>query len=59
MLFLSHSVGAAFPLDERFIEKVGEIIRVPIRAQNDIAAATAIAAIGSAFRHKFLPPKTD
>jgi len=32
---------------------------VPIRAQNDLAAATAVAAIGSAFRHKFLPPKAD
>jgi hypothetical protein len=31
---------------------------MPVRAKNHIGAATAIAAIGSAFRHKFLPAKT-
>src|ERR1700675_3414103 len=58
MHFLAHSIAAAFRLDEGLVEKVREIINVPVRAQNHIAAATAIAAIGSAFRHKFLPPKT-
>jgi hypothetical protein len=31
---------------------------MPIRPQNDVAAASAIAAIRSTFGHKFLPPKT-
>jgi hypothetical protein len=31
---------------------------MPIRAQNHVAAAPAIPAIWSAFRHKFLAPKT-
>ena len=31
---------------------------MPIRSQNDVAAAPAITAVRSAFRHKFLPPET-
>jgi hypothetical protein len=55
---LSHPVRAALRFDDWFVEKIREIIHMPIRAQNHIAAASAIAAIRPAFRHKFLPPKT-
>ena len=59
MHFLSHAVPAAFGFDDRFVEKVGKIIGVSIRAQDNIAATAAIAAIRSAFRDKFLPSKAD
>jgi hypothetical protein len=52
-------VTAAFRLNDRFVEKVREIIDVPIRAENHIAAAPAVTTVGSTFRHKFLPPKAD
>src|SRR5437870_13275153 len=57
MHFLSHSVSAVLCFDDRLVEKVRETVNMPIRAQNDVAAATAVSAIGSTFRHKFLPPK--
>jgi len=57
--FLSHSVTATFRLDDRFVEKVREVIDVPICAENHIAAAPAVTTVGSTFRHKFLPPKAD
>ena len=58
MHLLPHPVAAIFRFDNRLIKKTREIIDVLIRTQNNIAAATAVAAIRSAFRHKFLPPKT-
>jgi hypothetical protein len=57
--FLPHTVAAALCLDNRFVKKVCEIVDVRISFQNDIAAAPAIAAVRTAFRHKFLPPETD
>jgi hypothetical protein len=46
-------------LNDRLVEEIGEIINMPIRSQDHVAAASAIAAIGPTFRHKFLAPKTD
>jgi hypothetical protein len=57
--FLSHSVTTAFRFDEWLVEKVGEIIDVPVCAENHISAAATVAAIRSTSRHEFLSPKTD
>jgi hypothetical protein len=51
-------MSAAFPFDQRFVEEAPQVIDMPIRAQNHIATAPAIAAIGSAFWDKLLPAKT-
>jgi hypothetical protein len=59
MHLFAHSVTAAFPLDDGLVEKVREIINVAVRAENHVAAAPAVSAIRSTFRHKFLSPKTD
>jgi Asp/Glu/hydantoin racemase len=59
MHFLSHSVSAVLCFDDRLVEKVREIIDVPICAENHLAAAPAVTTVGSTFRHKFLPPKAD
>ena len=59
MHFLSHSVATAFRLDDRLVKKVREIIDVPVGEQNHVAAASAIAAIRSTFRHIFLAPEAD
>ena len=56
--FLPHAVPAVFRLDDRLVEKVREIIDVNIGAKNHVAASATVAAIRSAFRHKFLPAKT-
>ncbi len=32
---------------------------MPIRSQNYVTAAPSVTAIGSAFRHEFLAPKTN
>src|SRR6476659_5394769 len=58
MHLLPLPVRAVLCLDDRLVEKIREIIDVNIRAENHVAAAAAIAAIGSAFRHEFLAPKT-
>ena len=58
MHFFSHAVSAVLRFDNRLVKKMREIIDMPIRAQNYVAAASAIPAIWSAFRHKFLAPKT-
>ena len=58
MHFLALPVAAVPGLDEGLIKKTREIIDMPIRSQNHVPAAPAITAIRSAFRHKFLPPKT-
>ena len=50
---------AALRLDQRLVEEVGQIIDMRIGFQNDIAAPATIAAVGSAFRYKFLAAKTD
>src|SRR6266566_4764306 len=55
----SHSVPAVPCLNDRLVKKIREIINMPVRLQNHVAAASAISAVGPAFRHKFLPPKTD
>ncbi len=51
-------VSALFRLDDRLVEKVGEIVGVNVGAKNDVAAATAITAIGTAARHELLAAKT-
>ena len=58
MHFLALPVAAVPGLDEGLIKKIREIIDMPIRSQNHVPAASAITAIRSAFRHKFLPSKT-
>src|ERR1700719_1489143 len=58
MHLLPHPVAAIFRFDDRLIKKAPKIIDVLIGTQNHVAAAAAVAAIRSAFRHKFLPPKT-
>jgi hypothetical protein len=44
--------------NNRLVEKIGEIIDVLVGPQDNVAAASAIATIWPAFRHKFLSPKT-
>ena len=58
MHFLSHPMPAVLRLYDRFVKKIREIVDMSICTQNHVAAAAAIAAIRSTFRHKFLPPKT-
>jgi hypothetical protein len=58
MHFLALPVAAVPGLDKGLIKKAREIIHMPIRSQNHVAAASAITAIRSAFRHKFLAPET-
>ncbi len=59
MHLLPHSVSAVLGLDDRLVEKIGKIVDVTIGAKDHVAAAAAVAAIRSAFRHKLLSPKTD
>ena len=59
MLLLPLPVRATLGLDDRLVEKIGEIVGVDVGAQNDVAAAAAIAAIRAAARHELLAPKTD
>ncbi len=59
MHFLTLTVPAGFRFDERLVKKTREIVHMSIRPKNNVAAAAAIAAVRSAFRHKFLAPKTD
>ena len=59
MHFLSLTMPAIFRFDDRLVKKIREIVYVSICPKNNVAAPAAIAAIRSAFRHKFLPPKTD
>src|SRR5215471_8820093 len=57
--FFAHPVPAAFRFDERLVEKIRKIVGVTICEKNHITAATAIAAVRTALRDKFLPPKAD
>ena len=50
---------AVLRLDERLVKKSGEIIHVSVGPENHVSTASTIAAIRPAFRHEFLPPKTD
>src|SRR5215467_6069108 len=56
--FLPHSMAAVLRLDDRLVEKIRQIIDVPVRTQDHVPATAAIAAIRPAFRHEFLPSKT-
>src|SRR5262245_9280955 len=53
------TVAAIFRLNNRFIEKVGQMVGMLISPQNNIAAESAITAVGPAFGDEFFPPKTD
>src|SRR5215467_1600528 len=55
--FLPHAMAAVLRLDDRLVEKIRQIIDVPVRTQDHVTATAAIAAIGPAFRHEFLPSK--
>ena len=57
--FFPFAVPSVFRFDERLVEEVREIIDMPIRPEDHVAAASAIAAIRSTFGNEFLPPKTD
>ena len=57
--FFPHPVPAVFRLDQGFIEKIGEIIDMPIGLQDHVTTASTIAAVRATFRHKFLPSKTN
>jgi hypothetical protein len=59
MHLFAHAMSAVLRFDDRLVEKSREIINVPVGYENHVAAATAIAAVGAAFRDKFLAPKTD
>jgi hypothetical protein len=45
--------------NDRLVEKISEIIDVPVGSQDNVAAASAIATVGPALRYKFLAPETD
>ena len=45
MHLLAHAMATRFRLDDRFVEQVGEIIGMNIRAQDHIPAATSIPAV--------------
>src|SRR5579884_146530 len=57
--FLPHSGRPVLCLDDRLVKQRSQIIDVAIGPQNHIPAPPAVAAIGAAFGHKFLPAKTD
>src|SRR5947207_3621369 len=57
--FLSHPVPAVLRLNQRLVEKICEVIDVPVRSQNHVTTTPSIAAVWPAFRHKFFSPKTD
>ena len=59
MHLLSHPMRAVLRLDQRLIKQTRQIVRVLVRAQDDVAAFAAVAAVGTASRHKFLAAKTD
>ena len=59
MHLFPHAVPARFRLDDRLVEQIRQIIGMHVGAQDHIAAAAAIAAIGPAARDKFLAPETD
>ena len=59
MHFLTLTVPAGFRFDDRLVKKTREIVHMSICPKNNVAAAAAIAAVRSAFRHKFFAPKTD
>ena len=45
--------------NDRLIEKIGEIIDVPISSQDNVPAASAVATVRPTSRYKFFSPKTD
>src|SRR5205823_336287 len=53
--FFPHSMAAVLRLDDRLVEKIRQIIYMPVRTQDHVTASAAIAAIGAAFRYEFLP----
>src|SRR4051812_10993915 len=57
--FFSHPVPAIFRLDQWLVEKISEIIDVPVRAQDHVTATPAIAAVRPASRYKFFSSKTN
>jgi hypothetical protein len=52
-------VPAIFCFNDRLVKEIREIIHVPIRPKNHVAAASAIATVRATPRYKFLTPKTD
>jgi hypothetical protein len=56
---LAQAVAAIGAPDNRLVEEGGQVIRMGIGNQDDIAAASAIAAIRSPLRDKFLAQEGD
>src|SRR5438552_4086595 len=58
MHLLALPMHAILALEERLVKKRGQIVCMLVGAQDNVAAAPTIAAIGTTAGHKFLPPKT-
>src|SRR5262249_11531008 len=56
--FFSHPMPTIFSPDQGLVEEIGEIIDMPVRPQNHVTTAPAIAAVRPAFRYNFFPSKT-
>ena len=53
------TVSAIFRLNNRFIEKVSQMVGMLIGSKDNVAAPPAVASIGPALGHKFLTSKAD
>ena len=59
MHFLSHAVPTSLGLENRLVKQTGQIVRVQVGAQDDIAASPPIPAIRSPLRHEFFASKAN
>ena len=59
MHFLSHAVSTAPGLEDRLIEKAGQVIDVRVGSEDNVAATTTVSAVGTAFRNEFLAPEAN
>jgi hypothetical protein len=51
-------MAAVASFNDRLVEEISEVIDVTVGSEDHVAATSAVAAIGPAFRHKFLAAKT-
>jgi hypothetical protein len=56
---LAHPVTAALALEMHLVAKVGEVAELARGDHHDVAAGTAVAAVGAAPRHVLFAPETD
>ena len=59
MHFLSHAVSTAPGLEDRLVEKAGQVIDVRVGPKNNVAAPAAVSAVGTASRDEFLTAEAN